>query len=284
MNIEEQYLHCLSFIIETGTKIPNRTGVEAYTVPHLMLHHDMAAGFPLLTTKKMAFKSIKVELEGFIKGVIDKRWYQERGCHIWDQWANPKKIPSDISSEEKKKLQAQETDLGPIYGFQWRSFNGSELPEADQLKTIVDRLKTDPYDRRMLCSAWNPLHMAEQALAPCHVLWHLTVIKNKLNLCFFQRSVDMFLGEPFNIASYALLLHLLALESGLKAGQLTAFLSNCHIYENHVSVVKEQLQRKPYYFPLISTNSFSSIYEWDHSKTNLLGYKFHPKISAEVAI
>lgn len=284
MDIEKQYLQALSFILETGEKIPNRTGIAAYTVPHLTLHHDMSQGFPLLTTKKMAFKTIKVELEGFIKGIRDKRWFQERGCHIWDQWANPKKVPAGLSSEEKKMYQAQENDLGPIYGCQWRAFNGSEAPEADQLKTIVSTLKTNPQDRRMVCSAWNPLHLGEQALPPCHVLWHVTVINDKLHLCFFQRSVDFFLGCPFNLSSYALLLHLLSKEIGLKEGQLTAFLSNCHVYENHIEAVEEQLRRTPYQLPLISTNEFTSIFEWDHLKTKVLGYKYYPKISAEVAI
>jgi len=283
-NGEFSYLQALRDILAEGILTDNRTGVKAYTVPHLMIQHDMQLGFPLLTTKKMAFKAIRVELEGFLKGITDKSWYQERGCHIWDEWCDPELVSHITDPDEKKKAQLVEDDLGPIYGSQWRVFNGSLCDEADQLKSIVRMLKKNPLDRRMVCSAWNPLVLNQQALPPCHVLWHVFAINGKLHLCYFQRSCDMFLGEPFNLASYGLLLHLLAKESDFKEGQLTAFLSNCHIYENHVEAVKEQLDRSPLDFPKIETKNFTSIFNWTHNQSSVIEYKCHPAIKAEIAV
>lgn len=277
----KQYLSLLNEILTKGTLIPNRTGISAYTLPHMMLQHSMQDGFPLLTTRKMAFKTLKVELEGFLNGVTDKRWYNERGCKIWNEWCNPKKIPIGLSDADRKQFQLQEPDLGYIYGYQWRNFNHAGL---DQLKSVVDTLKNNKYDRRMLCLSWNPLALAEQALPACHILWHVTVVEDTLNLCWFQRSVDFVLGLPTNTASYALLLHLLCKESGLKEGTLTGFLSNCHIYENHVDGVKEQLTRKPHLLPTIETSNFTSIYNWKHQDTSLVDYQCHDKISFEIAV
>lgn len=278
---EEQYLSCLKKILAEGKLVPNRTGVAAYVFPHMLLQHDMSLGFPLLTTKKMAWKTIKVELEGFIKGITDKQWFKERGCHIWDEWCNPKKIPPNLEGEQRKKFQLEENDLGPIYGAIWRNFNNQNY---DQLEKIVTTLKNNPTDRRLLCTAWNPLVLEEQALPPCHVLFHLTVVEDVLHLCWFQRSVDFFLGVGFNLASYALLLHLLALESGLQAGVVSGMLSNCHIYDNHIEAVETQLNNSPFQLPTIETPNFVSIFEWDHSQTRLIDYKSHEKISAPVAV
>lgn len=281
-NGEIEYLNCLETVLTEGKLIPNRTGISALTVPHLTIQHDMSDGFPLLTTKKMAFKTIRVELEGFLQGITNKRWFQERGCRIWNEWCNPTKVPEGLSDEERKAFMLQENDLGPIYGYQWRSFNGDS--SADQVKAVVETLKTDPQDRRMLCSAWNPLALAEQALPPCHLSWHLTVINDTLNLCWLQRSVDAFLGLPFNLASYGLLLHLLAKEAGLKEGRLTGFLSNVHIYENHVAVAEEQLKREPFGPPQVETSNFTSIFDWTHKDTKVIGYKCHPALKAEIAV
>jgi len=281
MHGEENYLQIFKTILEDGVLIPNRTGISAYTVPHMMIQHDMNLGFPLLTTKKMAWKAMRVELEGFIKGITDKRWYQERGCHIWDEWCNPKKIPSGLSIEEKKKFQLNEFDLGKIYGSQWRNFNEQN---CDQLRNIINILKTNPNDRRMLCSAWNPLVLDEQALPPCHYAFHLIVINDTLHLCWNQRSVDAMLGLPMNLASYGLLLHLLCKESGYKEGILTGFLSNCHIYENHIEGAKEQLMREMLQLPTVETLKFISIFEWDHKDTLLQNYKSQDKIVFEIAV
>lgn len=285
---ECQYLDILRKIKEKGERKVNRTGIDTFAIPHTMVQHDMAMGFPLITTKKMAFKSMKVELEGFIKGITDKKWFQERGCHIWDEWCNPEAMPKTLiplTPEETKAWQASITDLGPIYGSQWRKFNGKGHDfGGDQLQNIVDKLKSNPNDRRMVCSAWNPLVLHEQALPPCHVLWHVTVINGKLNLCWFQRSCDFFLGIPFNIASYGLLLHLLAKQSGLKEGILTGFFSDSHLYANHIDAVNEQLKREPFPCPTVETKKFKSIFEWEAGDTVLTNYKCHAKIAGEVAI
>lgn len=278
---EIQYLNLLKTILKDGVLIPNRTGISAYTVPHMMIQHDMSLGFPLITTKKMAWRVMKVELEGFIKGITDKNWFQERDCHIWDGWCNPKKIPVGLSEADRKEFQLNESDLGYIYGSQWRNFNNQGY---DQLNNIINTLKNNPNDRRMICSAWNPLALEEQALPPCHVLFHVTVVNNTLHLCWFQRSVDSMLGLPFNLSSYALLLHLLCKETGLKEGILTGFLSNCHIYENHVAGAKIQIERRPLDLPRIETPSFTSIFEWDYEDTKLKSYKSHDKIQLEVAV
>ena len=279
--VENQYLEHLKLIIEKGDLVPNRTGVSAYTYPHLMLTHDMDEGFPLLTTKKMAWKTMKVELEFFIKGLTDKKWLQERGCKIWDEWCNPEKIPSNLNSEDRKIFQKEEMDLGLVYGYQWRNFTSQG---HDQLKSTVDTLKKDPYDRRMLCSAWNPNQISKQALPPCHVLWHVFVSGDRLHLCWFQRSCDQFLGIPFNLSSFALLLHLLSLESGIKAGVISGFLSNVHVYENHLEAAREQLKRTPYPLPNIKTNNFKSVFDWTYKDTELENYISHPSIKAEIAV
>lgn len=276
---EASYLNLLEKTLKHGQLVNNRTGIKAYTYPHDMLKFDMSNGFPLITTKKMAWNSIRVELEFFIKGLTDKQWLKDRGCKIWNEWCNPKKIPLDV--EDKKEFQFNENDLGPIYGYQWRNFNGSGF---DQLKYIIDQLKTNPDNRQLVCSAWNPLQLGEMALPPCHFSWHVFRINDQLHLSWNQRSCDLFLGVPFNIASYALLLHLICLETGYKEGTLTGFLSNCHIYENHVNAVKTQLNRVPFKSPIIKTDNFKSIFDWSWDDTKLENYNFHDPIKAEIAI
>ena len=290
----------LKTILEEGELVENRTGVSAYTYPHMMIRHDMADGFPLLTTKKMAWKSIKVELEFFIKGLTDKKWLQDRGCHIWDGWA-----ARYLSYDKKQQFESR--NLGPIYGYQWRNFNKHYIPipeittelkldknkeecqtihnkGIDQLAYIVNELKTNPTNRQLVCSAWNPCQLDKMALSPCHVLWHVWTSKSKLHLCWFQRSSDFFLGKPFNLASYGLLLHLLCKETGYQEGILTGFISNCHLYENHVLEAKIQLAREPFDLPSVSTTNFKSIFEWEHKDTELLNYQSHSAIKADIAI
>lgn len=280
------YLELVEKVLTDGKLKENRTGVSAYSIAGAMLQHDLQQGFPLLTTKKMAFKSVRVELEFFIKGLTDKNWLKERGCHIWDEWCSPDRVPAGVSNEERKKIQMEENDLGPIYGFQWRNFGQSEeIPKGvDQLAKVVETLKTDPVNRRMLVSAWNPLALPHQALPPCHVLFHLVVIDGHLNLSWFQRSCDLMLGIPFNIASYAILLHLLAKEAGLKEGMVTGMLSDVHIYENHVAGAKEQLTRRPMTLPKIKTDNFTDIFNWTYDQTVLVDYASHPKIVFPIAV
>jgi len=281
MNYEQQYLSLIDNIINNGYLKENRTGVSAYTIAHSMIQHDMSNGFPLLTTKKMWIKSISAELEFFIKGLTDKKWLQDRKCSIWDEWCNPTKIPNELSTDERKAFQIHQNDLGPIYGYQWRNFNNSDY---DQLKTIINSLKHDKNNRRMVCSSWNPLQMEEMALPPCHVLWHVTVINNKLNLSWFQRSVDVGAGLPYNVASYAILLKLLAKESNLEEGILTGFLSDVHIYENHVEQLKNQMYRIPYKLPQLNILNFKNILEWEYTDLELVNYKHLPKIFLPIAV
>jgi thymidylate synthase len=281
----KQYLDTLKLILDEGELIPNRTGISAITYPHISIRHDMSQGFPLLTTKKMAWKSLKVELEFFIKGLRDKKWLQDRGCHIWDEWCNPAKIPDNLQGDAKKEYQLQEMDLGAVYGYQWRQFNDNiENPKADQLKEVVAGLKSNPNNRQLICSAWNPLQIDEQALPPCHILWHVFVTNGKLHLCWFQRSCDWFLGVPFNLASYGLLLHLLAKETGYKEGILTGFFSNCHVYENHVDLARQQLERCPLNLPFVRTSRFDNIFDWTYEDTVLDNYQSHSKLVAEIAV
>lgn len=282
MNAEEQYLKLLKDIREKGIMKENRTGINAYKLPyHSMIQHDMSEGFPLITTKKMGLKSISAELEFFIKGLTDKQWLTDRKCRIWGEWSNPDKIPNGLSDDERKEFQLHENDLGKIYGYQWRNFNSQDY---DQLKNVVDTLKTNPDDRRMIVSAWNPIQLKEMALPPCHMIWGVDVVDNKLNLWWTQRSVDCFLGLPFNIASYAILLKLLALESGFEEGILTGFLCDIHIYENHTEQVDEQLSRTPYKSPTLEIKGFKNIYEWEYDSVSLVDYKHHPVIKAKVAV
>lgn len=276
-----QYQELVQRVLTQGFLKDNRTGVRARTIAGAMLQHDMSKGFPLLTTKKMAHKAMRVELEFFIRGLSSKTWLQDRGCHIWDEWCNPELVPSGFGDECTKQWMLEEDDLGPVYGTQWRNFDNSGI---DQFKDMVFKLRNSPNDRRMVVSAWNPKVLNQQALPPCHVLFHVTVINGTLNLCWFQRSCDVMLGIPFNLASYGLLLHLLALEAGLKEGTLTGFLSDVHIYENHATGALEQRSRKPRPLPKVETNWPGSIFGWEYKDTKFVGYEPHDKISFQVAV
>jgi thymidylate synthase len=298
-----------------------------------IFRHDMSKGFPLTTLRKMPWRSIRVELEGFIKGVTDKSWYQERKCGFWNEWANPvsvkklygwETLPSDepgvINIKSAKQIQAEIKDLGPIYGYQWRNFDqhyedfsierryfnhwkkyttGNDFWDYhgagcssdqlrghvygfDQFKSIVDKLKSNPYDRRMVCSAWNPNQMDLCALPPCHWGFNVVVYGNKLNLIWHQRSCDATHGIPSNIASYGLLLILLCEESGLQPGELVGTLADCHVYENTMESAKQLVSREENELPFIKIKrkddgSFS-IFDWTWDQVELTGYNPHPPI------
>ncbi|MEO5928108.1 MAG: thymidylate synthase [Patescibacteria group bacterium] len=285
------YLDIVRRILDEGERKENRTGMDAITIAGAMFEHDMANGFPLLTTKKVPFRLVASELEFFIKGLSDKTWLQERNNHIWDEWANPKKTPYGHDEESKKRM-LEERDLGSVYGFQWRHWNApyenfdSDYTGKgiDQLKGVVEKLKSNPNDRRMIVMAWNPEALPFQALPPCHYGFQVTVVNGKLNLLWNQRSVDTMLGLPFNIASYALLLHLLAKESGLKEGRLVGFLADVHIYVNHVDGAKEQLAREPKALPKIVTDPFTSIFDWKYEDSKIEGYDPQPTIKFDIAV
>jgi thymidylate synthase len=287
------YLDIVQKVLDEGVVKMPRQGIEAYTIAGAMFEHDMSKGFPLLTTKKVPFRLVASELEFFINGITDKKWLLNRNNHIWDEWAHPKKAPYGHDDAAKKRM-LEERDLGAIYGFQWRHFNAEYKDHetdytgqgVDQLKRIIETLKTNPNDRRMIVSAWNPAMLDQMALPPCHYLFQVTVTGGKLNLMWNQRSVDTMLGLPFNIASYALLLHLLAKEVGLEEGKLVGFLGDVHIFVNHIDGVKEQLSRDPEEFPLptVTTDPFTSIFNWQYQDSVLNNYQSHPRIPFDIAI
>lgn len=287
----QTYLDIVRTILENGREQQNRTGVQARVIAGAFFEHDMAEGFPLLTTKKMALRLVASELEFFIKGLTDKKWLQDRNNHIWDEWANPSKTPYGHDEAAKKKM-LEERDLGPIYGFQWRHFGAAyehydtdyTAKGIDQLTRVIEKIKTDPTDRRMIVMAWNPTALPKMALPPCHYGFQVTVIDGRLNLLWNQRSVDTMLGLPFNIASYALLLHLLAKEARLKEGKLVGFLADVHIYTNHLAGAEEQITRAPFPLPKLETQNFTSIFNWKSDDTTILNYQSHPKIAFQIAV
>ena len=287
----QEYLDIVETVLSSGVEKEDRTGVGTKAVAGAMFEYDMAGGFPLLTTKSVPFRLVASELEFFIRGITTKEWLIANNNHIWDEWCSPEKVPYS----HDKRVQAQmmaETELGPIYGWQWRHFGADYVAHdkqprgkgIDQLKKVVETLKKDPSDRRMLVMAWNPVDIHKMALPPCHYAFQVTVLNNRLNLLWNQRSVDVALGLPFNIASYGLLLHLLAKEGGFEEGKLVGFLADTHIYKNHIAGMKEQLSRKPFSKPEILTEPFTTIFDWHYQHSRVVGYQHHPKISFEIAV
>ena len=313
------YLDILDNIISNCKDIRNnRTGTPDIGLSHgAVFEHDMSKGFPLLTTKKMGLKNIATELEFFLRGITDKKWLQDRKCHIWDEWANPVKVETkyniatsklNLNDTEKKDIRLSimdsERDLGPIYGFQWRHFGGQyqwdenrinnnpednfdpRNPGIDQVKSAINKLKNTPNDRRILVSAWNPTDIYQMALPPCHVMHQLVVRDGKLSLIWTQRSCDMLLAIPYNIASYALLLLLYAKEAGLTPGTLKGEFHDAHIYVNHIPQVKEQLKRQPYELPTVEIpdGNWSGMLNWHADNGFILkNYICHEKLRGEVA-
>ena len=224
---ERAYLDLLREIIETGHDQTDRTGTGTRAVFGRQIRCDLADGFPLLTTKKVHFKSVAVELLWFIKGMTNVRWLQERGVSIWNEWADA------------------DGELGPVYGKQWRRWTGPDGREIDQLADLLDAIRTTPDSRRLILSAWNPADVPSMALPPCHTLFQFKVLGGRLHLQLYQRSADMFLGVPFNIASYALLLCMVAQATGYEPGEYVHTFGDAHIYANHRDQVREQLSRSP---------------------------------------
>jgi len=275
--LDKTFQETLELILTKGYKKEDRTGTGTISFPGVMIRHDMSDGYPLLTLRTVPFKSAAIELEGFIKGITSKQWYKERGCNYWNQWCNPQVVPYGTDDDTKKKMEECD-DLGKIYGYQWRNFKG-----VDQLKKIVNTLKKDSNNRRMVCSAWAPDQLNEMALPPCHFAWQVNVTDGKLNLFYYMRSVDFVLGNDLN--TYGLLLHLLAKESNLKEGMLVGFFADAHIYLNHIDGIKELLSRDATSsLPTIKTDNFKSIYDWQYSDTILLDYEPLPSVKFKVAV
>ncbi len=287
----QAYLNIIRRVMNDGIAKEDRTGTGTRAVAGVLFEHDMADGFPLLTTKKMPFRLIASEMEFFIKGLTDKEWLRERNNRIWDQWCSPDKVPYSHDPEVQKQM-AAERELGPIYGWQWRHFGGEytswdQPPRRegiDQLAQLVQTLKTNPADRRMIVSAWNPADEPRMALPPCHYAFQVTVLAGRLNLMWNQRSVDTALGLPFNIAGYGLLLHLLAKEAGLREGRLVGFLGDTHIYSNHTEGLREQLTRSPRPLPRIVTDSFTNLWDWTYTDSRMEDYHPHPRIKFPIAV
>lgn len=257
------YLNLLEDILTNGTLSSNRTGTDTLKVFGRMLKFDLRQGFPLLTTKKVQFKSIVGELLWFIEGSTSaKRLHEHYGVGIWDAWAD------------------ENGELGPVYGAQWRNFGA-----YDQLAQVQSDIRHTPDSRRLVVSAWNPIDLPKMALPPCHMIFQFHVCDGELSCMMFQRSVDAFLGLPFNIASYALLTYLMAHATGLRVGTLTMALGDTHIYQNHLSQVGEQLSRPTRRLPDLSLDSLgNSIFEFTPDDIELIGYDPHPAIKAPIAV
>lgn len=260
----KQYLDVLRDIMENGVDKPNRTGVDTRSVFGRQMHFDLGQGFPLVTTKKVFLKGIIYELLWLLSGNTNIKFLTDHGVKIWNEWAD------------------ENGNLGPVYGAQWRNFNGAGI---DQIKDVIERIKTNPNDRRMIVTAWNPCQIDQMALPPCHCFFQFYVAEGKLSCMLYQRSCDMFLGVPFNIASYALLTMMMAQVTGLKPGEFVHTLGDAHIYHNHFDQVREQLSRTPYPLPQMKINpAVKNIDDFKYEDFELVGYQCHDKLTGAVAV
>lgn len=263
---ERQYLDLLVDILANGVQRGDRTGTGTLGVFGRQMRFDLAKGFPLLTTKKLHRKSIILELLWFLRGDTNVRWLQERGVSIWDEWADA------------------EGELGPVYGKQWRSWTAPDGRVIDQIANVVEGLKTMPNSRRHIVSAWNPADVDDMALPPCHCLFQFFVADGKLSCQLYQRSADVFLGVPFNIASYALLTMMVAKVTGLQPGEFVHTLGDAHLYLNHLDQAREQLTREPLPLPVMEIADKRDLFGFEFEDFKLRGYKAHDKIDAPIAV
>ena len=263
----KSYLNLLSDILENGVAREDRTGVGTLAVFGRQLRFDLAKGFPLVTTKKVHLRSIIHELLWFLQGDTNIKYLHDNKVSIWDEWAD------------------ENGNLGPIYGKQWRAWLDKSGQVHDQLQTILTEIKENPYSRRLILSAWNVGELTEMKLQPCHILAQFWVHDNKLSLQLYQRSADVFLGVPFNIASYALLTHMVAQVSNLAVGDFVHSFGDVHIYTNHLEQVKLQLTREPYPLPRLNLNpDVKDLFSFTYEDIKIENYQSHPKISAKVAV
>ncbi|MBU8906582.1 thymidylate synthase [Desertibacillus haloalkaliphilus] len=314
---EQAYLELCKEILETGETKGDRTGTGTTSLFGKQMRFDLNEGFPLLTTKRVPFKLIASELLWFMKGDTNIRYLLQHNNNIWNEWAFEKWVTSDEytgpdmtdfglrsqTDDEFKALYEQEMesfkeriltddafaskygDLGNIYGKQWREWKTTNGETIDQLKDVIDMIKNNPNSRRLIVSAWNPEDVPSMALPPCHTLFQFYVADGKLSCQLYQRSADMFLGVPFNIASYALLTHLIAHECGLGVGEFIHTLGDAHIYSNHFEQVRTQLARDPRPLPTLTLNKgVTSVFDFDLEDITLSGYDPHPAIKAPVAV
>jgi thymidylate synthase len=262
-----QFHELMQHVLEHGAQKSDRTGTGTLSVFGYQMRFDLAEGFPLVTTKKLHLKSIIYELLWFRSGNTNNQWLKERGVSIWDEWAAPN------------------GDLGPVYGYQWRSWPAPNGEHIDQIKEIIHTIKTNPDSRRIIVSAWNVADIPKMALAPCHAFFQFYVANGKLSCQLYQRSADIFLGVPFNIASYALLTHMVAEQCNLQPGEFIWTGGDCHLYSNHLEQVKLQLSRTPYPLPSLKIHRKpESIFDYQFEDFEIVGYESHPHIKAPVAV
>ncbi|MEU1962910.1 thymidylate synthase [Nocardia sp. NPDC019255] len=263
---DTQYEDLLRLVLTSGTKKADRTGTGTRSIFGHQLRYDLAAGFPLVTTKKVHLKSIVYELLWFLRGDSNVGWLREHGVSIWDEWADA------------------DGELGPVYGVQWRSWPAPDGTHIDQISQVLHTLRTDPDSRRIIVSAWNVADLDKMALAPCHAFFQFHVADGKLSCQLYQRSADLFLGVPFNIASYALLTHMVAQQTELIPGDFIWTGGDCHIYDNHLEQVAEQLARDPYPFPTLRLHPAPTLFDYRYEDVEVDGYRHHPAIKAPVAV
>lgn len=257
----------MQHVLAQGVQKSDRTGTGTLSVFGYQMRFNLADGFPMVTTKKLHLKSIIYELLWFLNGSTNNDWLKERGVSIWNEWAAP------------------DGELGPIYGYQWRSWPAPNGQHIDQISEVVNSIKTNPDSRRLIVSAWNVADIPRMALAPCHAFFQFYVADGKLSCQLYQRSADIFLGVPFNIASYALLTHMVAQQCDLEPGEFIWTGGDCHLYSNHLEQVELQLSRKPFPLPqLVIGRKPDSLFDYAFEDFEIVGYECHPHIKAPVAI
>jgi thymidylate synthase len=266
MSVHTGYEDLLRHVLEHGVAKGDRTGTGTTSVFGHQLRYDLSQGFPLITTKRVHLRSIVYELLWFLRGESNVRWLQEHGVRIWNEWAD------------------DDGELGPVYGVQWRSWPTPDGHHIDQISQVLDTIRSDPDSRRMVVSAWNVAELHRMALQPCHALFQFHVADGRLSCQLYQRSADLFLGVPFNIASYSLLTHMVAQQTGLEPGDFIWTGGDCHIYANHVDAVREQLSREPYPFPTLRLRKAPSLFEYAWEDVVVEDYRHHPTIRAEIAV
>jgi len=261
------YLELLRDVRDNGAPRDDRTGTGTLSVFGRQMRFDLSAGFPLVTTKKVHLKSVVGELLWFLRGDTNVRWLQEQGVRIWDEWAD------------------ESGDLGPVYGSQWRSWKASDGRVIDQIASVIEAIRTNPQSRRLIVSAWNVGELDQMALPPCHLLFQFYVSDGRLSCQLYQRSADLFLGVPFNIASYAMLTAMLAQVTGLQVGDFVHTIGDAHIYTNHLEQVETQLSREPRALPTLQLDpTVTSLFDFTAEHIGVEGYDPHPRISATVAV
>ncbi|MCD3220646.1 thymidylate synthase [Staphylococcus sciuri] len=315
-NFDKAYHDLCKKVLEEGENKDDRTGTGTISIFGHQMRFDLSEGFPLLTTKKVSFKLIATELLWFIKGDTNIRYLLQYKNNIWNEWAFKKWIESNdydgpdmtdfgrrslVDDEFNQQYKAQLAifkdkilnddefmikygDLGNVYGKQWRDWKDQDGNRFDQLKTLIENIKQNPNSRRHIISAWNPTEIDTMALPPCHTLFQFYVKDGKLSCQLYQRSADIFLGVPFNIASYSLLTHLIAKECGLEVGEFVHTFGDAHIYKNHIDAINEQLSRDSYDAPKLNINTDKSLFDIEYEDLEIDGYESHPSIKAPIAV